>query len=370
MKHIIHLSISPLTSGLANGLIIPQCLEAGYQVLYLDLAHLIGLRTNRHDDSYKNIIVTIQDRAQLHLMLQRFNRTDTILNVQIGYDRKTSDLIGEMYSLPFTTIFFDMGNLPTTRLKRITSKIRNALIPSKVRPDYVFQTGGFSPLNVANKSTKYFINYVDYDNALANRQAKPNKNLAVFLDQYTPFHPDYDLLGGIQIDALQYYMSIRDFLLRVQAEFGLEPVIALHPKATLDFLDWKGIRLAKNQTNDVCSEAKIIFTHFSTSASYAVIYECPLVLLVNKAIETSNQKEFILKNARNFSRYLKSPILNCDEETLKSKHFKINSAHYHEYLYSYLTTPASKDKTSKQIVLEKLELIFRNLASSEGMLQG
>ena len=74
-------------------------------------------------------------------------------------------------------------------------------------------------------------NYFDFDNYLEQKTDIITSNTIVFLDEYLPYHPDFDLLKMEKINANQYYKELNNFFSKIEAHTSSRVVIAAHPKA-------------------------------------------------------------------------------------------------------------------------------------------
>lgn len=124
----------------------------------------------------------------------------------------------------------------------------------------------------------------DYDRAaqVAPAGAEP---MALFLDQYIPFHPDTKVLKlGREVDPEHYYASLRALFDRVEAELGLRVVIALHPRA--DYSNRPGIlsdrEMIANQTPELIARSRLVLTHVSTAIGMVVMFRKPVLLIVTR----------------------------------------------------------------------------------------
>lgn len=127
-----------------------------------------------------------------------------------------------------------------------------------------------------------------YEEALACKDKKPlvDGRYCLWLDSYIPYHPD---LAGmdIQIDAGQYYSSLRKFFHWVEDTFGVRVVVSAHPRS--DYLShpeaYEGFEVIKYHTCMLARDAEFIITSSSTSFLYAVAYLKPMVFIYNNEME-------------------------------------------------------------------------------------
>ncbi len=123
--------------------------------------------------------------------------------------------------------------------------------------------------------------YIDALNIKKNELTKIENDYIVFLDQYSPFHTDYDLLGLKRIDADYYFKTINEYFRKLEDHYKCEVVIAAHPSAEKykEYNFFEGRKVFFNQTATLVLNSTGVLTHNTTAVSYAVIYEKPIIFM-------------------------------------------------------------------------------------------
>ena len=99
--------------------------------------------------------------------------------------------------------------------------------------------------------------------------------------------------------------------------------------------------------------SEFVVFHCSSSISFAVLNDKPIVSLVNNSIREvmPNYFDFII----NFSKTLGSKLINMDTVDIESIELpEPDKLKYSEYRYNYLTSPKSEGLISSEIFIETI----------------
>jgi hypothetical protein len=197
----------------------------------------------------------------------------------------------------------------------------------------------------------------DYDNYLGGKDVKCiEKNTAVFIDEYYPFHPDF-FYSGVKppVTAEQYYPKLNKLFDKVEKDLGLEVVIAAHPRSNYekhpDF--FAGRCCSRGRTATLIRESKLILAHSSTALSVANIYYKPAIFLTSKELDKSWVRTWIWNMADWFG---KKPIFveTADEIDWKNE-MNVNKEAYDKYCQAYIKTKGSEELPRSQIIANRLK---------------
>ena len=181
----------------------------------------------------------------------------------------------------------------------------------------------------------------DYDNYLINKKKFKIKKIkfAVFIDENVPNHDDYQISNfKSPIDEKTYYKLLNNFFTIFEKKFKTKIVIALHPKSKFkemkkNFLNRK---IFIGKTQELIFNSKLVLTHCSTSRSYAILYNKPMIYLTSNKISKTWFGKEIIENCKLTS----SHIINLDKINLNvSNLLKINSKKYKKYKDKFLVHP-------------------------------
>lgn len=214
---------------------------------------------------------------------------------------------------------------------------------------------GFYP--VAPASHVVWAHSHDYDHYLEEQQTARTVDpaQAVFLDEYLPFHPDYEYL---RIDppstADAYYPRLRAYFDYLERTHGVRVVIAAHPRAEYErHPDYFGGRpVVRGRTPELVRSSGFVIAHSSTSLNYAVMFEHPVVFVTTDAIEAS---AYLGRYIADLAARFGSPRLNLDRaESTWCAAQPVDIGAYHRYRAAYIKKPGSPEQLMWRIVGDEL----------------
>ena len=198
-------------------------------------------------------------------------------------------------------------------------------------------------------------------------QDESDKRYAVFLDQNAPAHPDYGFHGNKPpVTQKNYYSSLNKFFDDFEKQTGLEVIIAGHPRSEVrDGRFWCGRNFVLKKTPQLVREAELVFVHYSTAISFAVMWRKPIVQLVTgEYVKSYRWNRFTA-----FSALLNLTVLNTDDyesiELLDNDVRLLDEAMYDRYEREFLKSQYSESKGLWDIIGDGLYQYFnaKNLAS-------
>lgn len=196
----------------------------------------------------------------------------------------------------------------------------------------------------------------DYDIYLQNKAAGwTDKNQAVFIDQNLPHHHDFSASGTQSVDPDLYYRNLRDFFDLLERTYGLEVVIAAHPRA--DHHKRPGAFGNRSVQSGVVAwlvmESRLVLTHSSTALGFAVMARKPaFAMLTRDLARVGNARHF----AEELSKELGAPLLYIDDEALALPEvFSVDNAAYDRYMRTYIKAPDSPQKSLWDIAFDQIE---------------
>ena len=230
--------------------------------------------------------------------------------------------------------------------------------------DYVIIGGETEMENFKVKNAKKVIkgHSFDYDVFLELNNKKSNLNLkpyAVFLDQCLPFHPGAAYRGeNHKVTKEKYFPALNDFFTSFENKTGLEVIFAAHPRSRYDlyaeFL--YGRKYFINKTPELVKNSKLVLIHTSTSMSYAVLYDKPIIFITTDEYKRSYD-DFRINS---YSRLMNSLLFNIDDKNNYSKIpnskkiFSFDKDKYKEYKDKYIKYPNSPEKHLWNIFLDNI----------------
>ena len=240
---------------------------------------------------------------------------------------------------------------PIVLIKKIFFFTRNRYIDRKLKKinfEYL-KISGTSGMQVFRKKKKkniLFGHSFDYEKFLnSKKKIKYTKKYFVFLDQYLPFHPGYIQRGEKpEVTAEKYYPAMNNLFSYLEKKFNIEVIIASHPRADYSSRNnFFGDReIIKSDSMKLVENSISVLTHYSSSISYAIIYNKPIIFLNSNEII----KSFIDFYINNISRELGSTLINIDQYQQDKKRENlliIDKSKYQLYFDRYIKHPKSSN---------------------------
>jgi len=260
------------------------------------------------------------------------------------------------------------------RLSKITGKKLFNLMKSLARDRFYrlpFSWRGMKPASLilaggeqclkypcpVDKSTEIlWAHTMDYDLYLKERDNPCSERpIAVFLDDYLPFHPDW-IRSGTQPPATaeSYYPLLSNFFNLLEQRLELKVVIAAHPRSHYEELpDYFGGReCIRGKTIRLVRESRLVLSHASTALSFANLFHKPVIFLTSSDLDKGSYGALIRAMANWFG---KNPIwLDGDIAIDWGQELTVDMSHYERYRRAYIKTEQSEDIPFWQIVANRL----------------
>lgn len=192
-------------------------------------------------------------------------------------------------------------------------------------------------LGITKKTKIIRTHSLDYDIFLKiHSMEELESKTAVFLDSYLPYHPDYLFTKERPIVTPDmYYPQVCNFFDFVEKKYGLEVIIASHPRAKYEekpFDLFQGRSIIKGKTAELVQQSKIVFSHGSTALSFAVLFKKPVLFIMTNEIYKNNEFNY-RKFISDFALCLDGNLINVSEnfENIEIG-FEINEIKYEKYL--------------------------------------
>ena len=261
---------------------------------------------------------------------------------------------------------------PKVLFKKILMILKSKLMKNKIKFSYDYLIiSGIAGLNTSiARNAKKIIKAHSYDYDIFLKSKNQNSILhkepyAVFLDQCLPFHPGPIFRGEKNlVTPEKYYSALNYFLKNFEDKTGLEVIFAAHPRSRYDL--WAkylyGRKYYLFKTSELVKNSKIVLLHTSTSISFAVLYNKPLIFL------TSNEykKSFDDFRINSYSRTMSSLLFNIDDKDNYSKIpkgneiFSFDKNKYKEYKDAHIKYSGTPEDYLWNIFLDNIEKEIKN----------
>ena len=212
------------------------------------------------------------------------------------------------------------------------------------------------PLIGCNTHTLW-IHTLDYDIYLNDRKVdQKERNIAVFLDEYGPFHPDFiHQETSPPVTPDEYYPCLCNFFDYVEEKLGLKVVIAAHPRSHYEELPdfFQGRKLIRGKTVELVKDSRLVILHCSTSINFPVLYKKPIVFITTDELEMSIYGNYISKFA---SYFRKTPInISRNASIDLEKEFFIYEEGYAKYKHDFIKMDGTEDIPFWQVVSNRIK---------------
>ena len=114
---------------------------------------------------------------------------------------------------------------------------------------------------------------------------------------------------------------------------------------------FEGRKIVFDNTIKLVANSSLVLVHYSTSINFAILYEKPIIFLMNRELE--EVLPVPAKMIYELSKTLKCPI-SYFEKPFSNEKVKINKAIYQEYKYNYMASSESENRTTIDIFMDFL----------------
>ena len=260
-------------------------------------------------------------------------------------------------------LFFSIKK-PIFFVRKLISFIQNKFenIRSKeFPPDYIVIGGRKSMMGINNQKTSIIkAHNFDYDFFIKKKQIKKKKkNYLLFLDEYGPYHSDFNFFGKKPyVTAKNYYPSIDYALHKIAKSLSLNIKIAAYPRSNYKIKRIKyKYPVIKNKTFQLIRDANIVIGHYSSSLQMAIIMKKPIIFITTDEIEGEYDRLFA-KNIYSFATTLGKKAVNINHilnDTDWKDYLIIDNKKYEKYVDNYVKTKRSPKKLIWNTVIEHIE---------------
>lgn len=143
------------------------------------------------------------------------------------------------------------------------------------------------------KSSEHRINHPDFETYLSIRDKERliKGMYVVFIDDYFPYHPE--IFKGRSREELvelaqAYYKSMNAFFVQVEKQMDCKVVIAAHPYANYkEHNPFEERSVYYGATAQLVKDSEAVCLHYSNAFSYIALFDKPVLLLNNAAMNLS-----------------------------------------------------------------------------------
>lgn len=386
IKKVIFIGYLPLTEKVIADFYFKCLFERGFSVEYWDLSAIYFLR-NFGEQVKEDYIIYFSSIKAVEGEIKNQNREMTLFISQMTFEYRVLNLHKLFTKYNCITGFFARGAFPNysndslrvRTLSRIVKKLNfnvvrnylgnvyaNYLKKNNIISSYsiVFRSGklglrtiGIGYLCDEKKSKIVDVNSFDFENYKTSRNAVRivDKKYVLFLDEYLPFHPDFNLFNIKTIDPNKYYNKLNRFFSKLEIDYDIEVVIAAHPKADRYkvFNYFEDRKVVFSETPTLVRDAEFVIAHCSSSINFAVLNHKPLITLLT---------DDIILEMDVYSIYIKlissitgSNMVNIDDLLVDKVAIpSVDYEKYNQFQYLTLTSEKSENLITSEIFLKAI----------------
>lgn len=293
---------------------VQRFVQLGLDVQVLDVSNVVfpHLENTPKSSGYPDRWVKISTRQELEQILQSFGSNDFALTY-VTHTRNSNDFFNLLASRRIKTLLPRFAEHPcifgqppsvlsraakflykclhTPRMAFESIRQRVCLGAEFVPPvDYLLLAGtAFESVDMPFKGSSTSVVHLhsfDYDRHIESIERTPSVDgeFILFLDEYLPFHPDYEILRtNPPLTASEYFPRLCEHFAVLEKRFNCPVVIAAHPKAAYTPAQQReffaGRKILESQTPELVRESKLVVAHASTALSYAAINKKPTIVI-------------------------------------------------------------------------------------------
>jgi len=233
-----------------------------------------------------------------------------------------------------------------------------------VKPASLILAGGEESLThhypISKDSEILQLHTLDYDLYLKEKDVPyVEKPIAVFLDEFLPFHPYYILAKeDPPIGPDRYYQLLNNFFDLVEGKTGFEVVIAAHPRSNYEERPdyFKGRRHIRGKTISLVKECQLVLNHSSTAINFANLFYKPTIFITCSDFERTYLDCRITNMAKWHGK--KSIVMDKDNNIDVKKELTVSKEDYNNYRRAYIKTEESQHLPFWQIVANRLKKVM------------
>lgn len=374
LDKIVFIRFLPLSEYIYKSYFIGELVQGGFDVEYWDTYDICFNKKNIELQTFENDIERkIYNVKEFVTYISKKSRSkQKIIYIPLMYytwdTRKIFKILGDYQCL--VGLFYNdlMPSMPQSNklsfsvLKKINyGSVRNYIKLCLARAYKVY-----NKLTLANvifgieQSKELFhhkefipIHSSDYDLSLSKCNRLIEEDYIVFLDQYLPMHQDFKLMGIKTVTEEKYFSEINKLFDLIEKEYNMKVVIAAHPKAMLykeqNYFNNRDVYFG--ETNRLTKHSSLVLLHDSTSISFAIIYNKPILFITTSEMEQYMDSDMLFINK--MSNTLASLIISTSNP-IELPDLALNqdsSEQYKVYARKYLFSESVKDVLTIDVLL-------------------
>ncbi len=382
VKKVIYISWVSLTLKLETDWYMSYLISKKMEVKFWDLTGIYSNKQHPANILKRDYVEPIKNFRQFGKKLKEIRDENAVYIILINYGGRFNRIFRLLKKYDCRSYYLGWGNFPFPQnkySKKILRLLRHPISSiriileiliakfsikfSLVKPYDVIFFAGYYSYNMysnmfSNRCKKIPINLIDYDkySLLLNKKKRIIKErYCLFLDINLPYHGDIPINRLSYIKPGPYYQSLNKCFEQVESEYGIQVVIAAHPGSQYNHDLFKERKVLKGVTHELVKDCDFVISHNSTSISYAVLNEKPVILIYTDEM-ARKYRDYIIPLMHNMAVHLDAAIYNIDQskDDQEIKYNKVNKRKYNNYKYEFLTTRESEDQLTRDIFYKEI----------------
>ena len=365
MKKFIIIEHEPLTVRLRDIWNIVKLQNKGVDVEYWDLSQYIFPGINIPNKVYGEYVRVIDSLCGIESGIAENDVTNTVFAIEVfpkWDNRKIFALLHKYNCFCIRIDLYANTTLPKSVRERIKSFLRRfPFIPLlkrclwycyfKINLKKIYELT-LSSSTIANPDIK--INHPDYERFQQISTPLLTSKYILFIDIYYPVHPDLQFgskLKDVNKLTSNYRKTMNLFFDYISEKYDKEVVIAAHPKSEYIGNEFGNRKIIRDNTSTLVKYADMVLTHGSNAFSFIALANKPLMIIYpNSYKQVKGMYEYISQ----LSTECGIPAYNLDKGNWDEFYFSpMNEKSRKKYIYSFLTSDETKDKSNADIWIER-----------------
>lgn len=206
------------------------------------------------------------------------------------------------------------------------------------------------------------VNSSDYDLFTKARRVPVEElapGYAVFLDNFMPYQSDLTFIDRGKVEPDQYFRTMNALFDIVEKKYGIQVVIAAHPKANYRPEQFGGRKLFYGKTAALVKYCDFVISHHSSSVSFAVLARKSVVFTYTQEMMDLYWYDQVA-TIRETADYLGMSIYNADKINNEDDvdRAAVDEERYQRYHDEYLAVPGSQRISTRDIFYNEMKALL------------
>lgn len=366
---------------------IKDLTEKGFETIAIDLSPFSAPSVYRDYSGEQitppqNCLIYNCNSLKQAIEIIQENSKNSFCFIFIGFEFRFASIYKTLNSLNIPYGELKLGSIPYEEKTNLSSFILNFFNPSwyldriykkykeffsPMKPLSLLVIGGEkslgTPFPISKRTEILNAHAMDYDLVLKNKDLPLEKKHLLFIDEYQPFHPDFERLGVKPPSPENYYLGLCNFFKYLEGVLKKPVVVAAHPRSRYNQNDnwFQGRLCIKGKTEELIRGAEVVLVNASTATKIAIAHKKPIISLTSDELEGMFLKNYI----HSLSQSIGSPLINVDSMPYNFQEYwvKPNLSLYEAHMRNFIKTEESANEPIWETVSKTIPLILKTAQS-------